>query len=238
MAPSTAIILAGGLGTRLRPLTYTTPKHLLPVQNKVLVEHILDILKKNSVTEVVLSLQYMADKVKAYFGDGKKLGVNISYLVEKEPMGTAGPLILLKRTGKMFAEDFYMVNGDNLFNLNLRKMIAVHHKNKALGTIALTETEDVSRFGVVELQGDRILRFVEKPKPEEAPSHLINSGYYLLSPKVLDYVDETKTFLMMEKDIFPVLAKEGKLFGYPDKGQWFDTGTFEQYEEVKKSWKL
>lgn len=231
MFPRKSIILAGGEGTRLRPLTYKTPKPLIEVNGRALTEHVLDILKKFEVKEIVLSVSYMADKVKSYFGDGSKFGVKIEYVKEERPMGTAGPLILMKKLD----DTFIMVNGDNLFNLHFKKMYKVHIKNKATATIALTQVEDVSSFGVARLKGEKILEFVEKPKKEEAPSNYISSGYYILEPDVFDLV-KGKKFAMMEKDVFPVLAKEGKLFGYKDKGQWFDTGTFEEYEMVKKEW--
>lgn len=227
-----AIILAGGEGTRLRPLTYNLPKALIPVQGKTLTEHVIDVLKKLDIDEVILSIGYMADKVKDYFGDGSKFNLKIAYAVEKEPMGTAGPLILLPKIN----ETFIMVNGDNLFNLDFKKMLELHKKNKATATIALTKVEDVSHYGVARLEGEKILEFIEKPKKEEAPSNYINSGYYILEPEVFDIV-KGKDFAMMEKDIFPKLAKEGKLFGYKDDSQWFDTGTLENYEKVKKEWK-
>ena len=224
-----AVILAGGLGTRLRPLTYEIPKPLIPVHGKTLTEHVFDILKKWGVNEVYLSISYMPDKIKQYFGDGSKFRLNIKYVVEKEPMGTAGPLILLDK----FDSTFIMVNGDNLFNLNFKKMIEIHKKNKAVATIALTSVDDPSHYGVARVNGDKIIEFVEKPKKEEAPSKLINSGYYILEPEVFDIV-KGKDFAMLERDVFPLLAKQGKLFGYVDKGQWFDIGTFERWEQVIK----
>jgi len=228
-----AIILSGGLGTRLRPLTYETPKALIPVQGKTLTEHVIDVLKKLEINEIILSIGYLSEKIEKYFGDGSKFNLKISYAIEKQAMGTAGPLILLPKINKTFV----MVNGDNLFNLDFKKMLQLHKKNKAIATIALTKVEDSSHFGVAKLQEDKILEFIEKPKREEAPSNWINSGYYILEPEVFDIVKE-KDFAMMEKDIFPKLAKEGKLFGYRDNGQWFDTGTFESYERVKKEWNI
>ncbi len=229
-----AIILAGGEGTRLRPLTYNIPKALIPVHGRTLTEMVFDILRKFGVKEIVLSVCYMAGKIKECFGDGKKLGLNISYVQEEKPMGTAGPLLLLPK----IKETFIMLNGDNLFNLDFEKMYSLHKKNKATATIALTQIpkENVSAFGVAKLEGDKILEFAEKPKPEEAPSNWISSGYYIMEPAVFDIV-KGKKFAMVEKDLFPVLAKQGRLFGYKDKGQWFDTGDFERYEKVKKEWK-
>ena len=228
-----AIILSGGLGTRLRPLTYEIPKALIPVQGKTLTEHVIDVLKKLEINEIILSIGYLSEKIEEYFGDGSKFNLNISYAIEKQAMGTAGPLMLLPKIN----ETFVMVNGDNLFNLDFKKMLQLHKKNKATATIALTKVEDPSHFGVAKLQEDKILEFIEKPKKEEAPSNWINSGYYILEPEVFDIAKE-KDFAMMEKDIFPKLAKDGKLFGYRDNGQWFDTGTFESYERVKKEWNI
>ncbi|MFC1704861.1 NDP-sugar synthase [Nanoarchaeota archaeon] len=229
-----AIILAGGKGTRLRPLTYKVPKALVPLQGRTLTDLALDIFKKFEVKEIVLSVCYLADQVREYFGDGSKFGFEISYVEEKTAMGTAGPLLLLPKLD----ETFIMINGDNLFNLDFEKMYELHKKNNATATIGLTQIpkEKVSAFGVAKLEGDRILEFVEKPEPKDAPSDWINSGYYILEPEVFDVV-KGKDFAMVEKDLFPVLAKQGKLFGYKDEGQWFDTGTPERVERVKNEWK-
>ena len=232
-----AIVLAGGGGTRLRPLTYTIPKPLIPVGSVTLTEQVFAILKKAGVSEVILSLSYMADKIKDYFQAQTDRGLKISYLIEKTPMGTAGPLILLKRQGQMINEDFLVVNGDNLFAFDLAAWLEFHKKQQPVATIALKEIDDVASRGVVAMAGDKIIDFVEKPRPEEAPSNLINSGYYIFSPEIFSYIDETKDFLMLEKDVFPQLAAAGKLYGFIGQGQWFDTGTPERYEQVKKEWR-
>jgi len=228
-----AIILAGGEGTRLRPMTYNIPKSLVPMQGKTLTELVLDILKKYEVKDIVLSVGYLAEKMQEYFKDGRKFGVNVSYCVEKEPMGTAGPLILLPK----YKETFLMMNGDNLFNLDFEKFYQTHKKNNAVASIALTEVEDTSQYGVVKIEKQKITGFVEKPKPEEAPSCFISSGYYIIEPEVFDLIKD-KEFAMLEKDVFPQLAQQGKLFGYYDSGQWFDTGTYESYQRANKEWQL
>ncbi len=193
-----AIILAGGKGTRLHPLTYNIPKPLIPMQGKTLTELVLDILKKYEIKDVVLSVGYLAEKMQEYFKDGKEFGVNINYCIEKEPKGTAGPLILLPK----FEGTFLMMNGDNLFNIDFEKFYEVHKNNKAIATIALSKVEDTSSFGVVELDGQKIINFVQKPKQEDAPSNFISGGYYILEPEVFDLV-KNKEFAMLEKDIFP-----------------------------------
>lgn len=231
-----AILLAGGKGTRLKPLTDTIPKPLIPIDDKNLTEHVFDILKKHGVDEIILSLGYMADKIQGYFQDGARHGVKISYLREDKLMGTAGPLMLMKKMGKEIEEDFFVMNADNLFSLDTKKWLDFHSAQKGVATIALYEVQDPSTYGVVAIEGNKIVKFVEKPKIEEAPSRLINSGYYILSPKIFNFIPDSD-YAMMEKDIFPKLAELGLLYGYKGEGQWFDTGTHERYEQVKKEWK-
>lgn len=231
-----AILLAGGKGTRLRPLTDTIPKPLIPIDDKNLTEHVFAILKKYKIFDVTLSLGHMAGHVLDYFKKNKNHGVNLDFIVEPEPMGTAGPLILMKQKGNYPKEDFLMMNADNLFSLDIKKFIDFHRSHEGTATIALHEVEDPSSYGVVEMEQGKIIRFVEKPRREDAPSLLINSGYYVLSPEVFDFVEDVD-FAMMEKDIFPRLAQLGLLYGYKGKGQWFDTGTHERYEKVKKEWR-
>lgn len=227
-----AVIIAGGQGKRLRPLTLHIPKALIDINGKTLTEHVLDILAKYEVRNVVLGVGYLGDKVREYFGTGSRFNFNISYTVEKNPMGTAGPLILSPK----FGSTFLMLNGDNLFDIDFYKMRNLHKANNATATIALTHVQDPTKYGVVRLDGNRILYFVEKPRLEDAPSHLVSSGYYMLEPEVFDMV-AGKSFAMMEKDVFPELARLGRLFGYYDKGHWFDTGTLESLEMVRKHWK-
>jgi len=232
-----AVILAGGEGTRLRPLTLTIPKALVPVRDRTLTDQVLDILKKAGTSEVVLGISYLAEKIKDYFEKNPFPGIKIGYVIEQNRMGTAGPLILLKRTACRYDDNFFVVNGDNLFSLDLSAMIDFHKEHGGVATIALTAVEDVTKFGVARTKGDKIIDFIEKPKIEEAPSNLINSGYYIFSPEIFDYIDEAADFLMLEKDIFPQLAKAGKLYGFIGEGQWFDTGTPERYQAVKDNWR-
>lgn len=230
-----AIILAGGRGERLKPLTETTPKVLLPVQGKALVEHVLDVLRTAGVDEVVLATAYQARKVRDHFA-GRDLGVTLRFLEEPTPRGTAGPLLLLREAAQLPREDFLLVNGDNLFDLDVNSMLRFHREHGGAATIALTEVANPSAFGVARLEGNRITEFVEKPAPERAPSRLINAGYYVLSPAAFTWLPP-KAFAMLEYDLWPALARAGKLFAYRDAGQWFDTGTPEQYERVQREWR-
>jgi len=227
-----ALILAGGKGTRMRPFTYEIPKPMIPVQGKPLLQHIIELNRKHGITDITLSIGYLGDRIKEYFGNGSRFGTNISYLEEKEELGTAGCLNMIRDE---INEPFLMFNGDVLSDIDLTDFISFHEENKSTGTIALTPVDDPSRFGVARLKGSSILEFVEKPKKGKEPSKLINAGVYLLEPDVFNYVP--KGFAMMEKDVFPKLAKEGKLTGYSFTGQWFDTGTVEAYENAIKNFK-
>lgn len=229
-----AVILAGGLGTRLRPITYEIPKALIPVHGKPITEHLFDLLKKYGITDIIMCVGHMKDKIEAYFLDGSQFGLKLRYAEEDKPLGTAGPLRLAK---KHLKETFVCMNGDELKNIDIDSMYELHKKNKALATIALTEVQDPSHYGAARMEHDRILEFVEKPKKEDAPSNFINSGFYILEPEVLAMIPETKDgFVMLEKEVFPKIASMGRLFGFKFKGQWFDTGNMERYEKAIKEW--
>jgi len=230
--PKKAVILCGGKGTRLRPLTYELPKPLIQVHDKALIEHLLDLFKRYNITNITLAVGYMKEKVKDYFKDGKAFGVSIDYIEEDSPLGTAGPLNMLKNK---VDTSIIVTNGDELKDINIEEMYNMHKHNKALATLALLSVDDPTQYGVAKLEGNRILEFVEKPKKEDAPSNLINAGFYILEPEVLDYIPEGSA--MFETDVFPKLAREGKLFGYPFSGPWYDTGNFERYEKAIKEWK-
>ncbi|MBI3035258.1 NTP transferase domain-containing protein [Candidatus Woesearchaeota archaeon] len=228
--PSNAVLLVGGRGTRLRPLTDKIPKALLEVQGKTITEHLFDLLKKYGIRDVALSVGYLKDKIKEHFGDGSGLGMNIAYVEESEPLGTAGPLKLAKG----FLKDSFIVsNGDELKDINIPRMFRLHKRKNALATIALTTVDDPSHYGVAKLDGSRIMEFVEKPA--NPPSNLINAGFYIIEPEVIGMIPDG--FSMLEKDIFPKLARMGRLRGFPFAGQWFDIGNIERYKIAEKKWK-
>lgn len=230
--PSKAVILAGGEGTRLRPLTYEIPKALLPIQGRTMTEHLFDLLKKYDIRDIILSIGHLGDKIKEYYGNGEAFGIHVTYVEENAPLGTAGPLRLCK---PHLRGSFIVSNGDELKDINVPEMYKFHKQNKAAATIALTTVEDPSAYGVARLSGNRILEFVEKPPRDKAPSNLINSGFYILEEEVIDLIKDG--FTMLEKDIFPKLAQQGKLFGYPFSGQWLNTGNMELYERAIKEWR-
>ena len=227
--PGKAVLLVGGRGTRLRPLTDKIPKALLKVQGKTITEHLFDLIKKYGIRDVVLCVGYLKDKIKEYFGDGSRFGVNITYVEENEPLGTAGPLKFAK---KYLKDSFIVSNGDELKNINIPRMFRLHKRKNALATIALTTVDDPSHYGVAKLDGSRIVEFIEKPI--NPPSNLINAGFYILEPEVIDLIPDG--FSMLEKDVFPQLSKLGRLRGFPFAGQWFDIGNIERYKIAEKKW--
>lgn len=224
-----AVILCGGLGTRLRPLTYEIPKNLIPVQGKPVLEHLLDLFKREGIHDVFLSVGYKKEKIMEHFGDGRKVGMNISYLEENSPLGTAGPLKMLP----LQTEPFVVSNGDELKDVDLKAMLTLHQKTNALVTIALTQVDRPEEYGVARLDGNRILEFIEKPV--SPPTNLVNAGLYILEPEVLQKIPEGRS--MLEKDVFPHIAQQGRLTGFPFKGQWFDTGSMERWERAMNHWK-
>ncbi|OGH93814.1 MAG: hypothetical protein A2538_02995 [Candidatus Magasanikbacteria bacterium RIFOXYD2_FULL_41_14] len=223
-----AIILAGGLGTRLRPLTYETPKPLLPVHGKPIVEHAIINFKKHGVEEIILSIGYLADKIKEYFGDGNKWGIKISYCVESEPLGTGGAL---KKAAEGITEPFFAINGDNLADFDWTSALEIHKKNNAKLTLSLFPVDDVTQYGIARLEGDKILEFVEKPTPDKAPSNLNNAGGYIMEPDVLDILPEGVSSI--ERDCFEKVAKLGRMFAHRHNGQWFPTDTMEKYKRAE-----
>jgi NDP-sugar pyrophosphorylase family protein len=224
-----AVILAGGLGTRLKSLTNNTPKPMLPIKGKPILYYAIENLKEYGITEIVLSVGYRAEKIADYFGNGTNFGVNISYSKEKEPLGTGGAI---KLASKSFKEDFIVLNGDNLADFNFYKMFEVHNRSKTHLTLALYPVEDVTKFGIAKIEGERITKFIEKPKKEEAPSNLNNAGAYIINPEVLEILPDG--FSMIEKDCFEKLAPKGLISAYCHKGYWFPTDDIEKYNLCKK----
>jgi len=226
---SKAFILCGGKGTRLRPLTYEVQKVMVPVNGKPLVEHNVELLKNHNLRSVVLGIGHLGHQIKNHFKDSWN-GMEISYSEEKEPLGTGGALKLAE---KYFNETFVMANGDEIKTIDITKMYEQHKKNNALATLALVEVENTEQYGIVKLSGDKILNFVEKPKPEKAPSNLASAGLYILEPEVLGLIPEGKASI--EKDVFPKIVKMGKLFGFSFQDRWLTTDTHERLDRAKRT---
>ncbi len=227
-----ALVMAGGQGTRLRPFTYELPKSLIPVQGKALMDHCLDLLLRHNIRDIIISIGYLGHKVKDYYKDGKHLGMRIQYVEEKEPLGTAGAMWLAREQLK---EPFYLIWSDVLTDIDLDDFAEFFHRTEPLIAMSLSTVSDPSRFGVAKLRGHRILDFVEKPPLGTEPSKLVNAGYNIIHPDVIDLIGPGQ--VSFERELLPQILKKNKLFGYPFEGQWFDTGTQESYEQVLKEWK-
>ncbi len=225
-----AIILAGGLGTRLRPLTDNTPKPLLPIKGKPIMQHAIENLKKYGINDIILGVSYHADKIKDYFGNGESLGVNISYSLEEEPLGTGGAV---KQAAEGIGEPFILVWGDNLMDVHIGELIEAFERNNALIAMTLTQREDVENFGVAKLNGEVFEYFVEKPVREEAPSNWINAGCFVIHPDALSVLPEGKSNI--ERECFQVHANKGVVFAYKHPGQWFPTDTIEKYNHAEQN---
>src|SRR3989344_584355 len=223
----TAIIVAGGLGTRLRPLTEATPKPLLPIHGKPIIEHVIKNLKRYGITKIIISTGYKAEQVQQYFGDGSSLGVSINYALESEPLGTGGGG---KQALKKVSKPFFLIWGDNLMDINYSRMEQEFFSVEVPLIMALTHREDVENFGVAKLEGRKITTFVEKPKREDAPSTLINAGAFIIDPACLQLLPDGKSSL--EKDCFEKLAPQGKIAAFIHQGQWFPTDTLEKYHHA------
>lgn len=226
-----ALILAGGKGTRLRPLTVYTPKPVVPVVNRPFLLYQLDILKAADVTDVTLSLSYQPDKIEHILGDGSEFGINLRYLTEPSPMGTAGAY---KFAADALRETTVVFNGDILTNLDLRKLIEFHESKKAAATIAVVSVDDVSRYGLVDIGNDgQVERFLEKPSGDDITkisATTINAGIYILEPGILDMIAQG-VHRSFEFDVFPqILEQKMPFFAFDmTSSYWQDIGTPENY---------
>jgi mannose-1-phosphate guanylyltransferase len=222
-----ALILAGGKGIRLRPLTIHTPKPIVPVANRPFLHYQIELLKRAGITDITLSLSYQPNKIEEIFGDGSDHGVRIRYTVEAEPLGTAGAFKHAHSGNKAAT---VVLNGDILTNVNLAELVAYHHRKEALATIVTVPVENPSPYGMIEAdETGRVLRYVEKPSVEEAVSNTINAGIYVLEPRTLDYIPEDESY-SFELGLFPKLVAAGEpfyAFGWHD--YWLDIGAPQRY---------
>jgi mannose-1-phosphate guanylyltransferase len=232
-----AVVLVGGEGTRLRPLTYTRPKPLLPVVGRSILERKLEHLAVHGIVEVVLSLGYKPDAFRAAFPEGRAGGVSVSYAVEPTPLDTAGAIrFAIESVGWTMDAPFVVVNGDVLTDLDLSEQLQFHVARDAEATLALTRVEDPSAFGVVATTADgRVTQFVEKPNREDAPTDWINAGTYVLNPSVLARIPKDKRS-SIEREIFPLIAQEGRLFALQSDAYWLDAGTPMLFIQANTDW--
>ncbi len=221
-----ALILAGGEGTRLRPLTSTMPKPVVPLVGQPFISHMLEWLRRHGVDEAILSCGFMAEGIRSVLGDGSALGIALHYVEEPQPLGTGGAL---KFAEELLQERFFMLNGDVLTDIDLSAQLRQHERTGARATLALVPVEDPSAFGLVRCGADMaVSEFVEKPRPDEIDTNLINAGAYIVERDVLADMPPAGTRLSIERDVFPALVQRG-LFGYEASGYWLDIGTPQRY---------
>ncbi len=227
-----AVILVGGEGTRLRPLTFGTPKPMVPIVGVPFLARTLERLYEAGIRDVILPAGYMPQAITEYFGDGSRLDMKITYVIEDEPLGTAGAI---KNVEQHITGPFFMMNGDVLTSLDLRAMIAYHKEKGGLGALHLIKVEDPSSFGCVVHDGSgRISQFIEKPPKGTEPTNEINAGTYLLDPKVLDFIPPGRN-VSIERETFPkILAEAQPLYAYTTEDYWIDVGRPEHYLTVHR----
>ncbi|HET9029990.1 MAG TPA: sugar phosphate nucleotidyltransferase, partial [Candidatus Aquilonibacter sp.] len=226
-----AVVMAGGEGSRLRPLTSRRPKPLAPIANRPVMQHIVELLRGHGITDIVATLHYLADEIESYFGDGSAYGVNMHYVVEDTPLGTAGAVKMAE--SRLRGETFIIISGDAMTDLDVTGLIEAHKAAKNDATIALWRVTNPLEFGVVITDDDgQITRFMEKPSWGEVFSDTINTGIYVLEPEILDYMEAGKNY-DFSKDLFPRMLRDGKrLGGHVISDYWADVGNLQQYQQA------
>ena len=222
-----AVILVGGEGTRLRPLTCTTPKSMVPIMNRPFLEHMIEYLKGHAIDEIILTLCYLPHHIRDYFGDGSRFGVRLSYVMEECPLGTAGAV---KNVAQHLDEPFFVFNGDVFTDLDLTAMLDFHRTREAKVSIALTPVEDPTIYGVVETdESGAIQRFIEKPRWDMVTTNRINAGTYIIDPEILSYIPQGTNY-SFEHGLFPHVIESGDpIYGYRSDAYWIDIGTPQKY---------
>ncbi len=227
-----AVIMAGGEGTRLRPLTSNAPKPLLPLVNRPMMEHVVDLLKRHGIDEIVVTVAFMANAIREYFGDGSEFGVNIVYATEETPLGTAGSV---RNAMQHLTERFVVISGDVLTDIDLGAIVEFHEANDAMATIGLVHVENPLEFGIVITKEDgSIERFLEKPTWGQVFSDTINTGIFVCEPEIFDFIEPDRP-VDFSGEVFPALLEKGRpLYGAIAEGYWEDVGTLESYVRAHK----
>src|SRR5688572_15740341 len=225
--------MAGGQGTRLRPLTSNLPKPMLPMVNLPIMEHILNLLRGHGITETVATVQFLGSAIRSYFGNGEDLGMELTYATEETPLGTAGSI---KNAEEELRDDrFLVVSGDALTDIDLGKLLDFHQSKGGVATLCLKSVPNPLEFGIVITREDgSIERFLEKPNWGQVFSDTINTGIYVLEPEVFDFIPDDTVFDFSE-DLFPLLLDKGlPMFGYVADGYWCDVGNIDTYMQAQR----
>jgi len=232
-APKKAIILAGAKGIHIKGIENNIPNPMIKINNKPILEHNLELLKKNGIKNILISIGYRGDVIKGYFGDGSKMGVSINYSEQKPGylIGTGG---CLRSLNQFIDSTFILMYGDNLINIDIKDMYSFHKKNNAKATVALKAVSlDTSSYGIAKLRGDKILEFSEKKKRF---TNLINAGFFIMEHDVIGIIPK-KGFSKLEDDVFPQLAGKNQLFGYTFDGQWIDITDEKKIKIAENEWR-
>ncbi len=229
-----AVILAGGRGTQLRPYTYEIPKPLLPVKGTPILEHLILQLKKNGITEIIIAISYLGEKIKDYFGDGSKWGVSIEYSEETDNLQTGGAVKKIK--DKLNEESFLVIHGDILTDISFADLIQYHKDQSSVATVALTTTGTPKEFGQIKMQGTKLVDFYPTSDNPDLKSHLIHTGIYTFETEIFNYFPKNAKEFSLE-DVIRELIKERKVNGFVFEGKWYDVGNPENYELAIKEYK-
>ena len=229
----TAVILAGGRGTKLRPYTYEIPKPLLPVKGAPILEHLIVRLKKHNVTHIIIAISYLGEKIKTYFGDGSKWGVHIEYSEEEENLNTGGAVRKIKN--KLNNETFLVIHGDILTNFAFADFIEFHRKEHALATVALTTVDKPLEYGQFKLHGTKLVEFYPNTTRPGLKSHLIHCGIYAFTTDIFNHFPKEKHFAL--ENVIQKLVEQKKVSGFVFEGKWYDVGDPQNSERAIKEFK-
>jgi len=222
------VLMAGGKGTRLRPLTFIRPKPMVPLVNKPIMQYMIERLRASGFVDLIVTLSYMSSHIKRYFKDGTDMGLNIKYSVEPWPMGTGGGV---KKVKKFIDDTFFVVSGDVITDVNFCDLLKFHKDKGAIATMVLTQVDDPSHFGIAEIDDNQqIVNYLEKPSPDKVFSNIANTGTYVFQPEIFDYLDRKRGEVDFSKHIFPQLIRDGAgFYGYIFDGYWNDVGRPDTY---------
>lgn len=224
------VIIAGGRGNRLRPLTNHLPKPMIPILDKPVMEYCIEHLKKHGITDIAVTVQYLSRKIMDYFGDGQRFGVKLTYFKEHRPLGTAGSI---KNAEEFLNETFVVIYGDTISNFDLTKGIQYHQAKRALVTIFMTTVQNPLDYGIIKTNDTgKVTRFLEKPTRLDVFTNQINTGIFVMEPAILHYIKK-KEVVDFSLDLFPLLLKKGMpIFGFKTSGYWSDVGNLAKYEKT------